>query len=113
YNSVVALAVVNLELYSKVWQVIVQMKRDIYGARLVTAKDVGDQDAGPPPDKGELQPAVYHQWPPDSHLEVIHYFNMVGVFGLDSWREQLSQACLTKRIPYSVFRLTYIHTVDL
>ena len=38
---------VNLEMYINVWQVNVQMKRDVYGANMVTLKDVGDQDACP------------------------------------------------------------------
>ncbi len=58
------------------------MKRDISGANMVTLKDAGDQDAGPAPDKEELQPAFYHQLPPDLHLEVIHYFNVVGLLDL-------------------------------
>ena len=92
-------------MYSKVWQASGQMQRDIYGARMVTLKDVGDQDAGPAPDKDELQPVFYHQLPPGLHLDVSHSLNVVGVFGLDSWRGQLAQACLTKRIPYLGFGL--------
>ena len=46
YNVVDALGFVNLEMYSKVWQANVQMKRDIYGARMMTLKDVGEPDAG-------------------------------------------------------------------
>ena len=88
------------------------MKSDIYGAHLVTLKDVGDQDAGPVPDKEELQPVFHHQLPPNLHLEVIHSFNVVGAFGLDSWRGQLAQACLTKRIPYLGFGLTETHVAE-
>ena len=65
YNVADASGFVNLEMYSHVWQANVQMKRDIYGTKMVTFKDVGDQDAGPAPDKEELQPALYHQLPPD------------------------------------------------
>ena len=82
YNVADALVFVNLEMYSKVWQANVQMKRDIYGARLVTLKIVSDQDAGPAPDKDELRPVFYHQLPPGLHLEVIHSLNVVGVLGL-------------------------------
>ena len=64
------------------WQANVQMKRDIYGTKMVALKDVGDQDAGPAPDKEELQPAFYHCLPPDLHLEVLLYFNVVGVLDL-------------------------------
>ena len=80
YNVADASGCVSLEMYSNVWQANVQMKRDIYGANMVTLKDVGDQDAGPALDKEELQPACYHQLPPDLHLEVIHSFKVVGVF---------------------------------
>ena len=44
YTVAHALAFVNLEMHNKVWQATVQMKRGIYGARMVTLKDVGDQD---------------------------------------------------------------------
>ena len=57
YNIADVLAFANLELYSQVWQANVQMKRDIYGANMVTWKDVGDQGAGPAPDNEVLQPA--------------------------------------------------------
>ncbi|MFM7987207.1 MAG: hypothetical protein ACKPKO_48635, partial [Candidatus Fonsibacter sp.] len=67
-------------MYSKAWQANVQMKRDIYGANMVTLKDVGDQDVGPAPDKEELRPVFYYQMPLDLHLEFIHYFNVVGVW---------------------------------
>ena len=63
YNVADALGLVNWEMYSIVWQANVQMKRDIVGANMVTFKDVGHQDAGPAPDKEELQPAFYHQLP--------------------------------------------------
>ena len=43
-----------LELYNKVWPANVQMKRDIYGATMVTLEDVGDKDAVPAPDNDEL-----------------------------------------------------------
>ena len=56
YNIADALGFVTLESYSKVWQANLQMKRDIYGARMVTLKDVGDQDAGTVPDINEVQP---------------------------------------------------------
>ena len=56
YNVGDVLGCVNLQMYSKVWQANVQMKRDIYGARMVALKDVGDQDAGPAPRTDELQP---------------------------------------------------------
>jgi hypothetical protein len=85
YNVADALGLDNLEMYSNVWQANAQMKRDIYGTNMVTLKDVGDQDAGPAPDKQELQPVLYHQLPPGLHLEAIHSFNVVGAFGLDSW----------------------------
>ena len=58
------------------------MKRDIYGANMVTLKDVGDRDAGPTLDNDELQPVFYHQLPPGLHLEVIHSFSVVGALGL-------------------------------
>ena len=67
-------------MYSKVWQAKVQMKRDIYGANMVTLQDVGDQDAGPAPDKEELHPAIYRQSPPGLHREANHSFNVVGVW---------------------------------
>ena len=51
YNVADALGFVNLEMHSKVWQANVQMQREIYGARMVALKDVGDQVAGPTPDK--------------------------------------------------------------
>ena len=76
---------------SNVWQANVQMKRDIYGANMVTLKDVADQDAGPAPDKEELQPTFYHQWPPGLHLEDIHPFKVVGVLDL-TVGGQLAQA---------------------
>ena len=80
-----------MELYSKEWQANVQMNRDIYGANMATLKDVGDQDAGPALGKEELQPAFYHQLPPDLHLEVIHSFNVVGALdmatGWGSWHK--------------------------
>lgn len=113
YNVGDALAFVNLEMYSKVWQAEVQKKRDIYGARMVTLKDSGDQDAGPAPNKEDLQPVFYHQLPPDYHIEVIHSFNVVGVLDLTAGGGQLAQACLTKRIPYLGFGLTEVHVVEL
>jgi hypothetical protein len=64
------------------WQANVHMKRGVYGTNMATLKDVVDQDAGPAPDKEELQPVLYHQLPPDLHLEVIHYFNVAGVLDL-------------------------------
>ena len=79
-------------MYSNVWQANVQMKRDIYGTKMVTLKDVGDQDAGPTPDKEELQPVFYHPLPPDLHLEVIRSFNVIGVFGSWQLEGQLAQA---------------------
>ena len=88
YNVVDAFGFVNLQMYNKVWQASVQMKRDIYGAYMVTWKDVGDKDAGPSPDKDELQPAIYHQLPTYLYLYVIHSCNVVGVFGLRGWSLQ-------------------------
>jgi len=82
YNVADALGFVNMEMYNNVRQDYVQMKRDVYRAKMVTLRDVGDQDASPAPDKEELQPVYYHQLPPDIHLEVIHYFNVVGVLDL-------------------------------
>ena len=82
YNVADALGFVTLESYSKVWQANLEVKRDIYGARMVTLKDVGDQDAGTAPDKNEVQPVFYHQLPPELHLEVIHSYNVVGVLDL-------------------------------
>ena len=76
YNVADALGFVSLEMSN------VQMKRDIYGTKMVTLKYVGDQDAGPAPDKEESQPAFYHQLPPDLHLEVIHSGNAVGALDL-------------------------------
>ena len=113
YNVADALGFVTLESYSEVWQANLQMKRDIYGARMVTLKDVGDQDAGPAPDKDELQPVFYHQLPPGLHLEVIHSFNVVGVLDLTAGWGQLAQACLTKRMPYFGLGLTEAHAVAL
>ena len=84
YNVADALGFVTLESYSKVWQANLEMKRHIYGARMVTLKDVGDQDAGTAPDKNEVQPVFYHQLPPELHLEVIHSYNVVGVLDLTS-----------------------------
>ena len=104
YNVADALGFVNLEMYNKVWQANVQMKRDIYGANMVTLKDVGDQDAGPAPDNDELQPVFYHQLPTDLYLEVIHSFNVVGVFGLDSWRGTVGTSLLDQENPLPWFR---------
>ena len=56
YNVGDALACVYSEMYSEVWQANVQMKRGIYGTKLVTLKEFGDQDAAPAPGKEELQP---------------------------------------------------------
>ena len=85
-----------MESYSKVWQANPEMKRHIYEARMVTLKDVGDQDAGTAPDKNEEQPVFYHQLSPELHLEVIHSYNVVGVLDLTVGGGQLAQACLTK-----------------
>ena len=82
YNVADALGFVSLEMYINARQANIQMKRDNYGTNMVTLKDVGDQDAGPAPDKEELQPAFYHQLPPGLHLEVIHSFNVVGSLDL-------------------------------
>ena len=71
-----------MEMYSKVWQANVQMKSDIYAAKMVTLKDAGDQDAGPARTRRSLHPMFYHQLPPDLHLEVIHSFSVVGALGL-------------------------------
>ena len=91
YNAADALGFVTLESYSKVWQANLEMKRHIYGARMVTLKDVGDQDAGTAPDKNQVQPMCYHQLPPELHLEDIHSYNVVGVLDLTaergSWRQ--------------------------
>ena len=113
YNVADALGFVTLESYSKVWQANLEMKRHIYGARMVTLKDVGDQDAGAAPDKNAAQPVFYHQLPPELHLEVIHSYNVVGVLDLTAGGGQLAQACLTKRIPYLGFGLTEAHVVEL
>ena len=49
FNVADALAFANLEMYSKVWQANVQMKRDVYGARMVTLKDVVTKMQAQPP----------------------------------------------------------------
>ena len=113
YNVADALGFVTLESYSKVWQANLEMQRHIYGTRMVTLKDVGDQGAGAVPDKNEAQPAFYHQLPPELHLEVIHSYNVVGVLDLTAGGGQLAQSCLTKRIPYLGFGLTEAHAVEL
>ncbi|MFM7986832.1 MAG: hypothetical protein ACKPKO_46715, partial [Candidatus Fonsibacter sp.] len=83
-----------MEMYNKVWQADVQTNRDIYGAKVVTLNDVGDQDASPTPDKDALQPVFHHQLPTDLYLEVIHSFNVAGVLDLTDGVGKLAQACL-------------------
>ena len=46
YNIGDAMGFIILETYSKVWQADLQKKRDIYGARMVRAKDGPDDAAG-------------------------------------------------------------------
>ena len=49
-----------------------QKKRDIYGARMVRAKDGPDDAAGlAAPKQDDTQPAFFHQLPQEYYLEVI------------------------------------------
>ena len=56
YHVADAFGFATLESYNKVWQANLEMKRHIYGAKMVTLKDVCDQGAGTTPDKNEVQP---------------------------------------------------------
>jgi len=111
YNVGDAMAFINLEPYSKVWQAEVQKKRDIYGARMLTTKDE-DKDTEPP-SKDELQPVFFNQLPVDYYMELIHSYNVVGMLDLAAGGGHAAQACLTKRIPYLGFGLTETHVVEL
>ena len=75
---------------------------------MVILKDAGDQDAGPAPDKEELQPAFYHKLPPDLHFEVIY-----SALGLTIGGGNFAQACLANKTPYLGFGLTETHVVEL
>ena len=108
YNVGDAMSFIILENYSKVWQA------DIYGARMVQAKDGPDDAAGPAaPKQDDTQPVFFHQLPQEYYLEVIHSYNVVGVLDLASGGGSVAQACLTRRIPYVGFCLTEVHVVEL
>ena len=114
YNIGDAMGFIILETYSKVWQADLQKKRDIYGARMVQAKDGPDDAAGlAAPKQDDTQPVFFHQLPQEYYLEVIHSYNVVGVLDLASGGGSVAQACLTRRIPYVGFCLTEVHVVEL
>ena len=69
---------------------------------MVTWKDVGGEDAGPTPDKEELQPAFYRQLPPGLHLEVIRSFTVVVVLDLTLGRGAVGTSLLDKENPLTL-----------
>ena len=97
YNVADALGFVTLESYSKVWQANLQMKRDIYGARMVTLKDVGDQDAGTAPDKNEVHPMFLSPVAPGAPPRGHPLLQCGWCFGLDSWRGAVGTGLLDQR----------------
>ena len=105
---------IGLENYSKARQADAQKKRDIYGARMVQAKDGPDDAAGLVAAKqDDTQPVFFNQLPIEYYLEVIHSYSVVGILDLASGAGSVARACLTRRIPYVGFCLAEVHAVEL
>ena len=114
YNVGDAMGFIGLENYNKVWQADAQKKRDIYGARMVQAKDGPDDAAGLVAAKqDDTQPVFFNQLPIEYYLEVIHSYSVVGILDLASGAGSVARACLTRRIPYVGLCLTEVHAVEL
>jgi hypothetical protein len=103
-----AIAWVNLTPLHDVWELKVEQKRGLYGAKMIAtgAVDRDPRSARPPE---SLEPAFYSFLPEVLYQDLLHTYCTAGVLDLTTGPGEAAKACLGFRKPYCGIVMTDQH----